>query len=279
MGVKPARHSYTREEILDILQRNAALYKDEEGFVEFFTELALYLLQVQVDNPGRGEPWPEPSPLDSREIPMPIGLSSNREAPAPMASDSDEDEDEMLLPPTVAQLKQRATQDAVRPPSQSPPPYQGTGPVPPPPSPNMGQSQEWDLPSGLYPVGQHEEAPEEKEEKPRSSLSRQNIEVDRVSLTPYNSEPKASKKLSPQSFREPASRPTPEPAPPPEKAGEDVRKSDDKGFVQRNIGKAKVYKVSRSYRSSTSAEVPCRVCGSMIPLGAQHCPSCGTPAQ
>ncbi|MBX3729118.1 MAG: hypothetical protein KF858_08015 [Candidatus Sumerlaeia bacterium] len=44
MPIKHAKQTFTREEIVDILQRNVSLYQNEPGFVAYITDLALYLI-------------------------------------------------------------------------------------------------------------------------------------------------------------------------------------------------------------------------------------------
>lgn len=42
-----------------------------------------------------------------------------------------------------------------------------------------------------------------------------------------------------------------------------------------SLGRTKVYRVVRPYRSATSLESPCPVCGSMVPMDQALCPGCG----
>ncbi len=55
MGSHPAKESLTRTEILDILRRNVALYKNEPEFVNYIVDLALYLLENLAENDPRRE--------------------------------------------------------------------------------------------------------------------------------------------------------------------------------------------------------------------------------
>jgi hypothetical protein len=59
---------------------------------------------------------------------------------------------------------------------------------------------------------------------------------------------------------------------------EDPNKDDDPRIKQvkvENLGRTRVYRVVRSYKSQTSAETPCQVCGSLVPPDAKRCPTCG----
>lgn len=45
MAFHSAKETLTREEVLDILRRNVALYKNEPEFVNYIVDLSLYLLE------------------------------------------------------------------------------------------------------------------------------------------------------------------------------------------------------------------------------------------
>lgn len=49
MAVKVARESFSKEEIIDILKRNVALYKNERDFVDYIVNLAMFLIDQQHD--------------------------------------------------------------------------------------------------------------------------------------------------------------------------------------------------------------------------------------
>ena len=269
MSVKRAKDSFSREEILDILSRNAALYKEEEGFAEFFAQLSLYLASCE----GEGER----SPSVSKSVPPVRGAQDWEEpmvpegqTPQPARASDDEDEDgPVVMPPTVAELRQ--SRDSVAS-DVAPRPFKPTRTPPPPPPPPDESDEDWESPSGRYNMPSSEQPkPESNTPKPfRSGGVSKNVEVDRVSLTPYAESSGSVKKPEPQEMHPQPEEPK---GPPAKKPEEDT----NAGFVQRKIGKARVYRVSRSYKSSTSAEVPCGVCGTMIPLGVKHCPGCGTP--
>ncbi|MDK2973467.1 MAG: hypothetical protein PWP23_3222 [Candidatus Sumerlaeota bacterium] len=44
MAIKHAKQSFTREEIVDILQRNVTLFRDDANFAEYIVELTMYLV-------------------------------------------------------------------------------------------------------------------------------------------------------------------------------------------------------------------------------------------
>lgn len=118
MSIKPARQSFNREEILDIIRRNVALYKDEEGFVDYLTDLSAYLFQYTLD---------EESVSALREDPL-------RPPTPPVVRTLDPDLDPAVLPPTVEQLRRRSGEVA-RPGSLSPEPYRMVAAPPPPRTP------------------------------------------------------------------------------------------------------------------------------------------------
>lgn len=52
MSIRPAKQSFTREEIAAILEQNLALYRDEPKFIDYFIELSLYLVDQAYSNRG-----------------------------------------------------------------------------------------------------------------------------------------------------------------------------------------------------------------------------------
>lgn len=306
MPVKPARQSFSREEILDILHRNVALYKEEHGFVEFFATLSLYLVQHQEGEDFGIAPsaWSDslPSGMSLDEIPRPDFAGSQAPPPA-YSSDMDEEDAPLELPPTVAELKQRKSG------STNPlPPSIGRG-TPPPPPPPAGQrlsTEEQRMISGTFRTpaayGEDPGPPPNAPPAYQPPKKRSSIEVEGTSLT-SSGDTKEVRRLTPQEIRHPnrnqaaqspdqgqgpgseqapvpSQAPANAPAPPPQRPAEQPPpQPPGRGMIQRNVGKARVYKVSRTYKSSTAAETPCHVCGTMIPMGKKHCPGCGTPVQ
>jgi rubrerythrin len=45
MTFKKSKQQFTKEEIIEILKRNVNLFKDEDEFVDYIVELALYLVE------------------------------------------------------------------------------------------------------------------------------------------------------------------------------------------------------------------------------------------
>jgi len=53
MTVSRPKKTFTKEEIIDILKRNARLFKDEPEFVTYIVELALYLIEHHLEKEER----------------------------------------------------------------------------------------------------------------------------------------------------------------------------------------------------------------------------------
>jgi len=53
MAVSQPKKKLTKEEIIDILRRNAKLFRNEPEFITYIVDLALYLIEDMLD---RGEP-------------------------------------------------------------------------------------------------------------------------------------------------------------------------------------------------------------------------------
>ena len=45
MTFKTGKQKFSKEEIIDILKRNISLYRDEEEFVQYIVDLAMYLVE------------------------------------------------------------------------------------------------------------------------------------------------------------------------------------------------------------------------------------------
>ena len=65
---KSQRRKLNRDEVIEILERNAGLYKDEGNFVPYLVELAVYLLEYEYQWPEGGPPS-EPGRSESRQSP------------------------------------------------------------------------------------------------------------------------------------------------------------------------------------------------------------------
>ena len=70
----------SRAEIVEILEQNVALYREEEAFVPYLVELALFLLEFRYDwaeeggspAPNHDQPLPQTVARGNRMITMPI---------------------------------------------------------------------------------------------------------------------------------------------------------------------------------------------------------------
>src|SRR4051812_14636442 len=68
-GTKPKpRRKMTRSQIIDILERNVSLYREEESFVHYLVELAVYLMEYEYDWSESSASPPDLSDRPEREI-------------------------------------------------------------------------------------------------------------------------------------------------------------------------------------------------------------------
>ena len=66
MTFKTGKQKFTKEEIIDILKRNVSLFRDEEEFVQYIVDLAMYLVEHRLQTVYRiSEPKP-PKPSELR---------------------------------------------------------------------------------------------------------------------------------------------------------------------------------------------------------------------
>lgn len=72
------RRKLSMHQIVEILERNVSLYKEEEHFVHYLVELALYLLEFEYDWSESGVP--------------PENLCVNPDSPLPIRHQANEDE-------------------------------------------------------------------------------------------------------------------------------------------------------------------------------------------
>ncbi len=232
MPVKPAKNEFNEEEILEILRKNISIYKDEDGFVEYFATLAAYLYG---SSRRGGEQFADLDfdPLPGPKIPRPVLVNGEVGGE---------------LPPTAAQRRE-AEMNPGSGRFMAPSPFRGTSPVPPPPS---MPDHETPLP---FPGG----APAAAEIPPapsRTSVSGV-FQVTAASLvTPPEEMPRAS--ADAPRFIVPKSKPLDDPS------------------SRRSSGTSRVYRVARSYKSQSAQEVPCKVCGTRVPIESKQCPICGS---
>ena len=62
MTFKKGKQKFSKEEIIDILKRNAALFKDEEEFVQYVVDLATYLIEHRLQTSAT---TPDPTASES----------------------------------------------------------------------------------------------------------------------------------------------------------------------------------------------------------------------
>jgi len=78
MTYKKGKQQFTKEEIIEILKRNVNLFKDEEEFVDYIVELALYLVEHRMQSQTEGgeaksdrsPKSPESGPIEKRIEPF-----------------------------------------------------------------------------------------------------------------------------------------------------------------------------------------------------------------
>jgi hypothetical protein len=58
----------TRSQIIDILERNVSLYREEDSFVHYLVELAIYLMEYEYDWSESSATPPDLNPRPEREI-------------------------------------------------------------------------------------------------------------------------------------------------------------------------------------------------------------------
>ncbi|MCC5876039.1 MAG: hypothetical protein JJU11_07450, partial [Candidatus Sumerlaeia bacterium] len=118
MPIKPAKVKYTREEVLEILQRNVELYKDEPGFTEYFVQLALYMMDKAAN----------PEALIPATTPLPIQFDLRKQGGHQKASDPP-----VAFSRTKTPVGHQPQGDDAHPQTPAPPgrPFRPTAPPPP----------------------------------------------------------------------------------------------------------------------------------------------------
>ncbi len=267
MAIKAARDSFRKDDIIEILKRNVALYKDEKEFVDYIVNLAMYLMD-QYYGPGEGPQgvtFPDAPGLGSvsedldnlsGEIPV-----ADVKPPAPIhkaseilpATSSD-------LPPT-AQERARRQAEADR---RSIPRFETKASVP---------------GTNAFDIGPEMPA------TPRDALSGSKKQPDAPTDNPNNMPSRKAIEVERSPLITPTSDVTREP-----KRGAEKREAEAQGFQRAkdgddrdssphvdisNQGRTRVYRVVRPYKSGTAVEQPCPICGGMVPLGEKQCQGCG----
>lgn len=256
MPIREGKETFNKDEIIEILKRNVALYKDEKDFVDYIVELAIYLMDrnyeaAHFDEEDSSIFWAKAgavsSHLPSSGPPAPPGkeptlVRHQRPADAPPRAEDLRRQREGLSPSPPSPPAADPDIDE----GNAPRPFQAPGAPPPPmPEPHAPRAQdpELDLPS---------EPP-----RPRPQFSQENNPL----MTPTgdalreHGQPLQDKPPLPGGDRE----------------GEDRQRHID--VLDR--GRTRVYRVVRPYKSSTQNDIPCKVCGAKIPAEARKCPNCG----
>lgn len=79
MTFKRGKQKFTKEEIIDILKRNVSLFRDEDEFVQYIVDLAMYLVEHRLYNASdAGEKTPE-APAPSAAPPPAHGIEKRGE--------------------------------------------------------------------------------------------------------------------------------------------------------------------------------------------------------
>lgn len=242
MGIKTAKNTFSKIDVIDILKQNVVLYKDEPEFVEYIVNLALYLIDQTYLKSGE-----RPSTLESvlksfekaRADHEARAAADDANEVLDQADSIDEEElDEQLEDEFVEELEERpatnkmrlAALDAV---FKSPPAPEFATPAPPEPAKTPT--------SGSTPIPAAGEKPPSAEEVP------EDFDLD----LPKTKQLKSVGIL------------TPEP--------EQERERGPKIQIDQT-GRTRVYKVVRSEGQEFDGNCP--ICGQHIGQ-VSRCPSCG----
>lgn len=249
MTYKPAKERFTRQEVVDILKRNVALYRDEDGFVDYLVELTLYLLSNRTS---------ETQQHRAAEPTLPESYQARQSAPKPTR----ERPESIVMPPTVNELRDRqadpesgrykpvpyqrtsAPPPPATPPSTSPAP--GRNPAPPPAHP-LPQPQRASSASGVFQIRSFEEPltpppPHATPPQVPPPHPKPDEEMDSVSDA-----------APPHERANPQQGPPPPGPPPP----------------------SKMLRTMRLRPISSVREVSCNICGTRVAVGIRQCPGCG----
>lgn len=244
MPKQPAKETFSRQEIHEILRRNVELYRSDPGFVEYFTELTLYLM-------GKSE---QGEVLAPNETPLPMDYLK-RPDPKPAPLSPPESGSRPATPPPLEEepSSRRLARSPYLPPA--PPPSLDDVPLP------SGVSRD-KTPPPFHPQAPHPSSSEKRDRTPTVNVERAPLQ------TPHPPPPPPAGETSSRRL-----------IPPSRPAQGDKDASDRDPAVKGSpvSGRTQVYRVVRPYKSPTSLEVPCKSCGTMIPHEAQYCPGCGEP--
>lgn len=242
MSISKPKTAFTRQDIVEILKQNYELYKAEPAFVDYFVDLALYLVDQAYCISGERCANPEEIARrmeDVREALLAFPASSEElpfAASGPVPADADADDewlsDRRLEEPPTNKLRLEALEAVMR----DPPPA------------DAGDGQSGDKPGADGPpgdAGQPGEGgaadPAQDEAKPRKG---QEMQTTKQLISPG------------------ALTPLPEGG---------LAKKSKEGV---DFGRAKVYRVVKNSTGKGSKRTACPICGADT-SGAKTCPSCG----
>ncbi len=272
MAVKAAKEGFSKQEIIDILKQNVTLFKNEPEFVEYIVNLALYLIDQAYTVSGERsgdledvlsqfqQARRESSSLEDLESqdkslrlsdPVdPLELES-RDDFLPDADDLDDGS------PTTNKMKLKEYDAVLKAPPPPEPPEDDEPPTVPAPT----------LP--LQEGGEAKEA-EVKAESAAADLhdGEADGELELEDLSVNDEEPKTRQLRSVGILT-----PDAEGGLTKEKDPRDELRSP-KIQVDEEKGKARVYRVVRSYSASKGGDSNCPICGTDT-RGSSRCPSCG----
>lgn len=261
MPFKSGKEKFTKEEIIDILKRNVSLYKDEKEFVDYIVNLAMFLMDQYYERleeerrSGDGIALFDLTKKDDEQEQSSGGPQSPSHKPKPPEGPR--------APVINKALSQNTPISFPQPPSKSPNDFSVDREVDP--------MEEFLRNAPPKPFGHSEKEPEQPEKPARPFFKDDptppSLRARRQEEKPPEPEekPRYDVNVSPLSTPDPEDR---KPRPP--KEGEDEKKFDviDKG-------RTRVYRVVRSYKSQSTIEIPCPVCGASVPGESKRCPTCG----
>lgn len=247
MAVKAAKEKFTRQDIIDILQQNVLLYKDEPEFVDYIVNLALYLIDQAYTVSGERSGDLESVLADFQNARA--ARRSSGQVPKPAAAERPADKDSFLPDeddlddgaPTTNKMKLQS--------------YDAVMKAPPPP---QEPDDDFEHPTSKQTTAKIAALGNVPEGGPRPASS------DIEDLSEVDEEPKTRQLRSVGILT------------PDAQGGLTDRKSgtSPKISIGEDKGRARIYKVVRSYSASKGGDTNCPICGTDT-KGSSRCPSCG----
>ncbi len=265
MAVKAAKDRFSKREIIDILKQNVTLFKNEPEFVEYIVNLALYLIDQAYTVSGErsadlesiisqfesirreagegGTAAPESRSLRISEPTDPLELESKDD----FLPDEDDLDDGA---PTTNKMKLQK--------------YDAVMKSPPPPEP-----PEDDEPPTLPTLKLASPPPQQAEDEDAPAAKAESDDSEMEDLSSHDEEPRTRQLrsvgiLTPDAdgglIKDRGKKPSSDASP-------KIEVGEDKG-------RARVYRVVRSYSASKGGDSNCPICGTDT-KGASRCPSCG----